>query len=59
VPWLHSQKNAGLRVLGSVVIQLYAGECTPSVDQVLRRKMHVKCTLAIRIYTEMRRIEFL
>jgi len=23
------------RVLGSVVIQLYAGECTPSVDRAL------------------------
>jgi len=26
------------RVLGSVVIQLYAGECTPSVNRALRFK---------------------
>jgi len=26
-------KNFWSRVLGSVVIQLYAGECTPSVDR--------------------------
>jgi len=32
VSWLRCQKNCWLRVLGSVVIQLYAGECTPSVD---------------------------
>jgi len=31
VPWLHCQKYCWPRVLGSVVIQLYAGECTPSV----------------------------
>jgi len=32
VSWLRSvAKNCWLRVLGSVVIQLYAGECTPSV----------------------------
>jgi len=30
VSWLHCQKISGL---GSVVIQLYAGECTPGVDQ--------------------------
>jgi len=35
VPWLHWQKNCWHRVLGSVVIQLYAGECTPSVDRAL------------------------
>jgi len=28
-------KDCYPRVLGSVVIQLYAGECTPSVDRVL------------------------
>jgi len=28
-------KIAGLRILGSIVIQLYAGECTPSVDRAL------------------------
>jgi len=28
-------KKLLLRVLGSVVIQLYAGECTPSVDRAL------------------------
>jgi len=28
-------KNFWTRVLGSVVIQLYAGKCTPSVDQAL------------------------
>jgi len=33
VPWLDRQKNCWPRVLGSVVIQLYAGECTPSVDR--------------------------
>jgi len=32
-------KNFWTRVLGSVVIQLYAGECTPSVDQAL---VHMK-----------------
>jgi len=26
-------KNSWPRVLGTVVIQLYAGECTPSVDR--------------------------
>jgi len=35
VPWLHCQKIAVLRVLGSVVIQFYVGECTPSVGQAL------------------------
>jgi len=30
-PWLRHWA----RVLGSVVIQLYAGECTPSVDRAL------------------------
>jgi len=35
--WPHCQENAGLyRVLGSVAIQLYVGECTPSVDPGLR-----------------------
>jgi len=34
-PWLHCQKNFWPRVLGSVVIQLYIDECTPSVDQAL------------------------
>jgi len=29
-------KNCWSRVLGSVVIQLYAGECTPSVDRAYR-----------------------
>jgi len=33
VSWL----NFWPRVLGSVVIQLYAGECTPSVDRALSR----------------------
>jgi len=28
-------KNCWPRVLGSVVIQLYAGKCTPSVDRAL------------------------
>jgi len=28
-------KNFRTKVLGSVVIQLYAGECTPSVDHVI------------------------
>jgi len=28
-------KNCWPRVLGSVVIQLYGGECTPSVDWAL------------------------
>jgi len=36
VPWLHCQKNCWPTVLGSVAIQLYAGECTPSVDRALR-----------------------
>jgi len=35
VSWLHFQKIAGLIALGLVVIQLYAGECTPSVDRAL------------------------
>jgi len=26
--------NCWLRILGSVVVQLYAGECMPSVDRV-------------------------
>jgi len=26
-------KNCNTRVLGSVVVQLYAGECTPSEDR--------------------------
>jgi len=30
-------KNCWPRVLGSVVVQLYAGECTPSVDRALQR----------------------
>jgi len=29
------RKNCWTRVLGTVVIQLYAGECMPSVDRVL------------------------
>jgi len=34
VPWLRCQKIADLdRVLGSGVIQLYAGKCKPSVDR--------------------------
>jgi len=28
-----SLKNCWLRVLGSIVIQFYAGECMPSVDR--------------------------
>jgi len=32
MPWLHCQKIAGLEYMVSVVIQLYAGECTPSVQ---------------------------
>jgi len=32
---IHCQKNFWTRVLGSVVIQLYAGGCTPSVDRTL------------------------
>jgi len=32
-------KIAGLGVLGSVVIQLYAGECTPSVDRALSHRL--------------------
>jgi len=28
-------KNCCPRILGSIVIQLYAGECTPSVDRAL------------------------
>jgi len=28
-------KISGLEYFGSVVIQLYAGECTPSVDRAL------------------------
>jgi len=28
-------KNCWPRILSSVVIQLYAGECTPSVDRAL------------------------
>jgi len=35
VSWLHYQKTAGLEYLGSVVIQLYAGERTPSEDRAL------------------------
>jgi len=39
VLWLHCQKTAGLVYstlrVGSVVIQLYAGECTPGVDRAL------------------------
>jgi len=35
VPWLPLQKNCWPKVLGSVVIQLYAGECTPSIDRCL------------------------
>jgi len=35
VSWLRCQKICWIRVLGSVVIQLYAGECTPSVDRAL------------------------
>jgi len=31
----YTAKNCWPRVLGSVVIQLYAGECTPSVDRTL------------------------
>jgi len=31
----YDAKNFWTRVLGSVVIQLYAGECTPSVDRAL------------------------
>jgi len=30
------QKNFWIRVLGSVVIQVYTGECTPSVDRTLK-----------------------
>jgi len=33
--------NCWLRVLGSVVIQLYAGECTPSVDRALHNVQFV------------------
>jgi len=39
VPWLHCKKIAGLQVLGSVVIQLYTGKCTPSVDRALGLKI--------------------
>jgi len=31
-------KNFWTGVLGSVVIQLYAGKCTPSVDRALGQK---------------------
>jgi len=31
-----AKKNFWTRELGLVVIQLYAGECTPSVDRFLR-----------------------
>jgi len=34
-------KNCCPRALGSVVIQLYAGECTPSVDRALPRVREV------------------
>jgi len=30
-----AKKNSWTRVLGSIVIQLYAGECTPSADRAL------------------------
>jgi len=33
VSWLRCQKNFWTTVLGLVVIQLYAGECTRSVDR--------------------------
>jgi len=36
VSWLHGQKNCWPRVLGSVVIQLYASERMPSGDWALR-----------------------
>jgi len=32
---LRCRKNCWPKVLGSVVIQLYADECTPSVDRAL------------------------
>jgi len=34
-------KNYWPKVLGSVVIQLYAGECTPSVDRAEIRTVFV------------------
>jgi len=49
--WLHCQmivglnalvtlpKNCWTRVLGSVIIQLYASECTPSVDRALQSEI--------------------
>jgi len=36
-------KNSWPRVLGSVVIQLYAGECTPCVDRALMLSIEEGC----------------
>jgi len=44
VPLGALKKNCWTRVLGSVVIQLYAGECTPSVDRALRRILKLENT---------------
>jgi len=36
-------KNCWPTILGSVVIQLYAGECTPSIDRALRWRIELNC----------------
>jgi len=36
--WIRCLKNCWPRVLGPVVIKLYLGECTPSIDRVLNAR---------------------
>jgi len=46
-------KNCWPKVLGSVVIQLYVGECTPSVDRALAVDCSLfdKCPLIYQIFS--------